>query len=362
MMVRRIKDRIFYGWVIVAASLIIAGVFLSIRLSFGVFFKSMQVEFDLTRAATSSLFSTYMVLGAFLGLVCGWATDKYGARRVIFLMGLVTGLSLLITSQANSLWQVFLSYSLLLAIGTGGIIPVLIAAVSRWFDKKRGMAIGITTTGTSLGTLIGAPVAAYLISNLEWRMSYIVMGLVAWVVVFSMAALLRKDPSDIGLLPDGIKPGSVGAKAAGIAEAPNVAELSFRQVLGTRSLWVMVAVFTMFATCFSLIMTHFVPYATDLGISIIEASTVLSVLGGMQIPGRLTVGKISDIIDRKVLGIICAFLLTGALVLLTRSHTLEMFYVFAGVWGFSMGGFGVIILTLPGEILAGAILAQLWAS
>jgi len=348
--VLRIKDRIFYGWVVVAASLVIACIFLSIRLSFGVFFKSLQAEFELTRAATSSLFSTYMILGAITGIICGWATDRYGPRIVISLMGLVTGLALLISSLTTSLWQIFLSYSLLLAIGTGGIVPVLITSVSRWFDKKRGIAIAITTIGTSLGTLIGVPVAAYLVSNLDWRMSFVVMGLAAWVVVFAMAALLRRDPSEMGLLPDGVALSDSGIKTNGAAEVSHISGAAFRQVLGTRSLWIMAAIFLLFATCFSLIATHFIPYATDLGIPLIGASTIISVIGGLQIPGRLSAGRISDIIGRKIPGIVLALLTTGALVWLTRSHTLGMFYIFAIAFGFSMGGFGVIILTLPGEI------------
>jgi len=348
--VLQIKDKVFYGWVVVAASLVIACVFLSIRLSFGVFFKSLQAEFELTRAATSSLFSTFMILGAVTGLICGWATDRYGPRAVITVMGLITGLSLVLTSQTTSLWQIFLSYSLLLAIGTGGIVPVIIAAVSRWFDKKRGMAIGIATTGTSLGTLIGVPVAAYLVSTLDWRMAYLVMGLTAWIVVLAMATLLRRDPSEMGLLPDGAALSDSGIKTSGAAEVSHISGAAFRQVLGTRSLWIMAAIFMLFATCFSLIATHFVPHATDLGIPLIGASTVISVIGGLQIPGRLSAGRISDIMGRKVPGIILALLATVALVWLTRSHTLGMFYLFAVVFGFSMGGLGVIILTIPGEI------------
>ena len=123
----RIKDRIFYGWVVVTATFIIGLAMFGTRNSFGVFFKSLESEFDLNRATTSGIFSAYMVLGAAFAVLGGWALDRYGARITILLMGLFTGASLLLTSQASAIWQLFASYSLLLALGTGAGYTMLMA-------------------------------------------------------------------------------------------------------------------------------------------------------------------------------------------------------------------------------------------
>ena len=358
-----IKNKIFYGWVIVVASLVIACTLTGIRFSFGVFFKSLEAEFDLTRVGTSSVFSVYMILFAIFAIISGWALDRYGPRLVVFLMGLFTGLSLLITSQTNSLWQIFLSYSLLLAIGTGGTMPVLMSVVARWFDKKRGFALGIAASGTGLGTLVVAPFAAYMISNLGWRMSYVVLGVIAWLVIISVAMLLRRDPGEIGALPDGVKSGAGKIMAREGSPQLSVAGLSLTQALRTRSFWLMLAVWLLFALCLNLVMTHVVPYATDVGISTIEASTVLSLIGGFQILGRLPTGRISDIIGRKVPGITCAVFGIGALTWLIWSHNLWMFYLFAVIFGFSVGGLGVAMITLVSDIFGrrslGAIMGAL---
>ena len=161
----RIKDKLFYGWMVVIASFIISIIVFGIRLSFGVFFKSLASEFGLTRAETSGVYSAYMLLCCVFAIVSGWGADKFSPKILISLMGLFTGLSLILTSQAKSLWQLFVVYSFLLAIGTGGVYVVSMSIIIRWFDKKRGLAIGLTTSGVGLGTVIMAPFATYLIVN-----------------------------------------------------------------------------------------------------------------------------------------------------------------------------------------------------
>jgi len=112
------RGRLFYGWVVVASCLVIASALFGIRYSFGVFFKSFETEFGWTRASTSALFSLYMILCIVVAILGGWASDKYGPKRVVLAMGAITGLSLLLTGQAESIWQLYFTYSFLLALGT----------------------------------------------------------------------------------------------------------------------------------------------------------------------------------------------------------------------------------------------------
>src|SRR4030042_3668409 len=172
----RIKDKLFYGWVLVIAFFIINIITFGARFSFGVFFKSLASEFGLTRAETSGVYSVYMLLCCIFSILSGWVVDKFNPKILIRLMGLFIGLSLVLTSQAHSLSQLFIVYCFLLAVGTAGVFGVSTSIVIRWFDSKRGAAIGITTSGAGFGTLIISPLAAYLIANLGWRMSIIIMG------------------------------------------------------------------------------------------------------------------------------------------------------------------------------------------
>ncbi|MFC1972469.1 MFS transporter [Chloroflexota bacterium] len=351
-MLQPLKDRVFYGWVIVAAALFIILALVGTRFTFGVFFKSLEAEFELTRATTSSIFSAYMVLAGVLGIVNGWLLDRYGPRRVFFVMGLFSGLGPLITAFTVHWWQLFISYSLLVAIGTAGVVPLLMSVVSRWFDSKRGIAIGIATSGTGLGALVMSPLAAYLISTLDWRNSYIVLGLIAWAVVISMSLLLRSDPSEVGCLPDGVKRSASRLEHSGKANGSQVG-LSLSEAARTRSFWLILFIFFFWSFCVGMIMTHVVPYATDLGISTIGAATVFSFIGGSQIVARLLVGRVSDVVGRKSPGIIGAVIGAAALILLIFSRDLGMFYLFGIGFGFFYGGNAVINLVLVSDSFGG---------
>ncbi len=346
------KDKVFYGWVIVAAALLIILALVGTRFTFGVFFKSLEAEFELTRAATSSVFSAYMVSVAVFGVINGWALDRYGPRRVFLLMGLFTGIGLVVTGLTSSWWQLFISYSLLVGIGTAAAVPLLMSVISRWFDKKRGIAIGIATSGTGLGALILSPLVAYLISVLDWRHSYVVMGLIAGLVVISLATLLRRDPSEMGSQPDGVKFSADNITPVGREDVQQHG-LSLEQAARTRSFWLLFAIWFLFSTCIGLIMTHVVPYATDLGISTIEAATILSLMGVFQIVARLIGGRISDIVGGKMPGIILAFMGPGALVWLIWAHELWAFYLFSIVFGLFYGGNAVVNLVRVSDSFGG---------
>jgi MFS family permease len=347
-----IKDKLFYGWVVVIACLIIATVVFGISYSFGVFLKSLGGEFGLTRGATSAVFSVYMLLYSVFGILGGWALDRYGPRIIVLFMGLFTGLSLLLTSQANSSWQLFISYGLLLAIGVGPAYIVVMSTALRWFDKKRGLALGIVGSGTGLGTLLVAPFATYLISNFGWRMAYIIIGSIAWLVVIPLSRLLKKNPAEIGALPDGAKPdsGEMGIDEPSREGNTRSTEFSLLQASRTSNFWLLGAIWLLYAFCYLMLVTHLVPHATDIGIRAMEAAGILSLMGGSNIAGRLLMGRVSDSIGRKTTAIICALLVTGAMILLTRSQDLWMLCLFGVVCGFSFGGLDPAITALIGDI------------
>ena len=335
---------------IVAVCLVINALTFGTRYSFGVFFKSIEGEFSLSRAATSGIFSIYMVLASAFEVLGGWALDKFGPRIVILLMGLFIGLSLLLTSQTNSPWQLFITYSLLLAIGTGPSYTVAMATTSRWFEKKRGAALGIAGAGIGLGTLVMAPLATYLIANFEWRVAYMVIGLSAGLALASLSKLLRKDPGEIGVLPDGIKPDSTKIGLGNTRGTNQPTNFSLLQALRTRSFWFLWAIWLTWALCFHLVLTHVIPHATDIGISTTKAAIILSLVGGISIPGRLIMGSVSDRLGRKMSAIACALLQAGAMIWLIWAQDLWMLYLFAIVYGLGYGGFDPPTLALVGDI------------
>ena len=343
-----IRGRLFYGWVVVAAAFVLSAVIFGTRYSFGVFFKSLERDFELTRAATSGVFSVYMTVAIAFAVLGGWALDRYGPRIVVLLMGVFTGLSLILTSRASLPWHLFTSHGLLFAIGTGAAYTVLMSTTSRWFDRKRGLALGIVSSGTGLGTVIMAPFATYLITNFGWRMAFIVVGLIAGLLIASLASLLKKDPGEIGALPDGLKSYTSETETSGGNDAQPIS-FSLRQALGTRSFWLLTATWFLWSTCLHFVLTHIVPHAIDLGVSAGEASLVLGLIGLVSVPSRLIVGGVSDRMGRKASAVICALLQAGAMLWLIWAQELWMLYVFAVIFGVGYGGFDPPTVALVGD-------------
>ncbi len=334
----RFSDRIFYGWVVVAVFLVIGITLYGIHFSFGVFFKSIEAEFSLTRAATSAILSANMLLAGLCSFFAGWALDHYGPRRVVLLMGIFTGLSLVLTSLTNARWQLFITYSLLLAMGTGPLYVVPMSAVSRWFDCKRGLALGLSSLGIGLGMMIMAPFATYLITNYSWHIAYLVIGLLAWVIVVPLSRLLKRDPGEIGALPDGVKIGHVEPPVK--TEALPVVHHTLLSIVRNRNFWIFVPIWFLFAGCVFLIFTHLVPHITDSGFSPLEAATVLSLIGVASLPGRLLMGIASDRIGRKLTPIISTLVQAVVIVGLVWAQSLWSLYLFAVVYGFFYSGLG----------------------
>ena len=345
----RSEGRLFYGWVLVAAFLAIGTVMFGSLTSFGVFFKSIVSEFGLTRASTSAIFAVQNLFGSAMSFIGGWAVDRYGPRITVLFIGIFTGLSLLLTSQTNALWQLFIAYSLLFSV-IGAVYTTIVSTVSRWFDKNRGLALGIAGSGLGLGPVVIAPLATYLIASFDWRMAYIIMGLVAWLIIIPLSRLLREPPYAIGTEPDGAKSGS---GEMGTAPPKNediyATEFSLREASRTRSFWLLGSTWLLSAFCYFLILIHIVPHTTDIGISAMGAATVLSLIGASFVAGRLLVGKISDSIGRKKTAIICALLVALAMIWLIWSQDLLMLYLFGVVFGFANGGLDTSVAALVGD-------------
>ncbi len=346
------KEKLFYGWVVVATFLIIGTPIWGLRLSFGVFFKSLESEFNLTRTATSGIFSVYLLLGGIFTILGGRALDKYGPGKVIFLMGILTGFGLLLTSQTNSLWQLYITYGVILSMGTSAIFTVVMSTTSRWFDRMRGLAVGIAGSGGGVGPVVMAPFATFLISSFGWRMAFLIIGVIIWIVVIPLSRLLKKDPEAMGLLPDGVKLDSVNTslqRQVNVENNISPASLSLLQAFKTRNFWFIMFVFVFHAFSHLLILTHLVPHAMDIGFSAAEAAIVLSVMGGTQIAGRVLMGNVADRMGKKVTAIICESLQTGAVAWLIWSRDLWMLYLFAIAYGFTWGGIGSSLGALVGD-------------
>jgi MFS transporter, OFA family, oxalate/formate antiporter len=344
------KSRCFYGWYIVGAGFLISLIGIGARYSYGVFVKSLDADFGMTRAATSGIFSAYMLLCCLLAATGGWALDKYGPRKVGIFMGVFTGLSLILTSRVRAPWQLLITYSLFLSLGTGPAYGVVNSTTSRWFVKKRGIAVGITSAGGGVGAIVLAPFATYLISNFEWRTAFIVLGFMSGIGMIAASFLLIKEPSNMGHLPYGMnsrQPTDNIPPEENILDPPGV---TLHHAWKMNQFWLLALSWLFLSLALHMVFIHVVPYALDAGIPPMDAAFILSMMGLANIPGRLTAGKLSDMTGTKALGVSCALIQLGALFWLMYSSKLWMLYVFALVYGFLWGGSATVVTILTVDL------------
>jgi MFS family permease len=330
------QPRFFYGYTIILVSFFMLMISWGSMYSFGVFFKPVLTEFGWTRAATSGAQSLNLVLMGGFGILAGRLSDKFGTRLVLTACGLFLGLGYLLMSTVGAIWQIYFFYGVLVGIGMGGTFVPLMSAAARWFIRRRGLTSGIVASGIGIGMIIMPLLANQLIANYSWRTSYIILGAIALVLITILAQFLRRAPSQRS-------PRVPEADAASAGRADLQARgLSPGEASHTRQFWIIIVMSFFFVFGQQTVMVHIVAHATDIGISAIAATTILSVIGIVSICGKVAMGTIGDRIGNRNIMIIVFILISLDFLWLTFSSELWMLYLFAAVFGLSYGGFATV--------------------
>ena len=330
------QSRVFYGWYIVASAFILLFFNSGARFSFGVMFKPMIVEFGWNRGLISLAFFLNMTVFALSLAVVGKFYDRYGPRWVIIISTLFLSAGYMSVSFIETFWQYFLSYGLLSAIGLGGTSVSLMAAItSKWFNKRRGLAISLSLAGSSIGQFVLVPLFTALVWRYGWRSSYFCIGLIMMVVNVILALfVIKRDPLDPTPALDGSnsKFSSTPDKdqdSAGKAQQ----DLGLRQAMHTYSFWLFLIVMFICGSGDFLVVAHLIPFVTDYGISPTSAGNMLAWFGLMSLAGMLIAGPASDRVGNKA-PIAITFLLRFLLfVLILKDQSLLAFYIFTLAFG-----------------------------
>jgi MFS family permease len=251
---------LFYGWYVVAAAFAVTCIGFGCAYSFGAFVRSLEEDIGGSRGSVSAVFSLAGFLYFGLGTLSGPLADRWGSRRLVLLGMLLTGFGLAMASLARNLMEIYAAYGFGIGLGVAFSYVPALAAVQRWFDRRRGLASGLAVSGIGTGTLSMPPLASYLIGELGWRAAYLVLALLAVAIGASMALLLKDDPSECGLAADG-SPVGPGRRPPQPVGARLLEALRSRQFVGLylACLVCSLGVFLPFV--------HLVPYALERGIA-----------------------------------------------------------------------------------------------
>jgi MFS family permease len=336
--------RIFHGWYIVATCFVVNFVVFGISVNtFTVYVKPIQADMGWSRGEISlgiSLAAVAMGMGApFIGKLI----DRVGARLAMAAGAGIIGLCTILLSQAQSLSYLY-GVFIVSGVGQGAatIIPISLV-ISNWFTVTRGKALGIAMTGTGLGAMVMVPVTSWIVVNWGWRTSYLIMGCVILLMVPLNLLFIRTRPSDMGLLPDG---GLAAPEATVSADG-----LSVPEAVRTQAFWLIGAMMVLAGLVAMGIGVHLMPYLTDIGHAEARASLIISIISGMTVVGKISLGFITDRWGvRPAVALAFALILMGIL-LLMGAETLLVAFTFAVVYGIAIGSPLVVNAALTAERL-----------
>lgn len=286
--------QVFYGWWVVLAAGI--GSFMSygpiIAFTFGVFIKPLSDEFGWSRADISLGFSLSLLMLSGAAPLVGRMVDRFGARKVIIPSVLIFGLGVMSFSYLSaSLWHFYAIYIALGIVAVGAATLPYLSVVSHWFDRQRGLALGLAMIGVGLGTFVMPSLAQALIDLAGWRQAYVILGLLVIGVTIPVVALLLKEtPQMMGLQPDG----ATATQATPMSASGQEDGLSSYEACKLGVFWLIFAAFFLMSVSVHGCLIHLVPMLTDRGFSAQSAAFATSLLGGALLVGRVGAGYLLD--------------------------------------------------------------------
>ncbi|MFC1993326.1 MFS transporter [Chloroflexota bacterium] len=333
------SSKVFYGWFVVAACFAVTLSLGETFWSFGVFFKPMENEFGWSRTVTSSGYTAFLIGYAVSVITTGRLADRYSPRPILLATAILAGLGISLCSQAQSINQLRL-FLLIGGLGAGATLSVPTSVVQRWFygRKRAGLALGIVVSGVGVGALIFAPLINYFIISYGWRIAYLIVGIIFFVIITISSFVIRQSPVDVktvvgeeGAIP--IQVNSQGWTTSKVATAPSFIGMVFIMCVAV--------------VAFQAISVHFVPHATDAGISSTVSAAALGLWGGFSVPGRILSGLISDRIGWQKTLALSLFGMALAVLWLVFLEAPWMLYCFVFFYGFCHGArvpaqFGII--------------------
>ena len=324
----------FYGWIIIAVTFVTMAIGVNARTSFSLFFPPIIDEFGWERGVTAGAFSFGFLVSAAVSPLIGRLMDRFGPRAVMELGVALMAAGLLLAPLTTQPWHLYLTIGVL--VGAGSICLGYSGQslfLPNWFNRRRGLAMGLGFAGVGLGSITLLPWVQHMIEQTGWRTACTAMGILVLVVLAPINLLLRKRPEDIGLRA-GRRRGAFGnvrqtaiehrRSRMGRHRLDPGARDAHRAILVDRG-----RIFRRIYIWYA-VQVHQTKYLLDIGFSPSVAVWALGAVSLLGIPGQIALGHLSDRIGREwvwaasCLGFAICF---AALIALAHVQTLALVYL-----------------------------------
>ena len=286
----------YYGWVIVfVAALVQFASAPGQTYVVSIFIEPMITEMGWSRTLFSSMYAIASLSAALFMIVVGRSLDRFGTRRTLTTLIVLMGLATIWMSAMDSEWKLVIGFASIRAIGQGSLGRLVgPTMISTWFIRMRGRANSISSVGGALSMAVFPLLVHMFISEFGWRMSWLILGFSVWALLLLPSVILvRRNPEEVGLLPDGIPNSNRPQNASGLSMDIEV-NFSMREALQTRALWML----TLSGVSMPLIMTglmfHHVSVLDSKGLSPWFAAMTMGLFGPMTLIFNVCCGFLVD--------------------------------------------------------------------
>ena len=330
------------GWIIVAS--LFATLFLVFGSGYdtaGVFFTPLLKYFKWSRGQTSTLQGALAISAGLSAPLIGWLLDRVEARVVMVAGAAIAGLAFLIASQANSFPVMLVAYLVLgIGIGASTLLPASMV-IANWFGARRGLAMGLTFAGTSLGGTVMTIVGNQAISFGGWRAGYITLGLpMIFLVIPLVLLVIRTRPEQ-----------AEGQKLSVAEQAAALPGLELGEAIRTRSFWMITAAQFMFACMAAGAGLHLITYLIGLGYTAAFAASMMSLVYLFTSVGKLAMGMFADRVSARI-ALTANFLAASVgMVLIFGAQRTVFLIPFVIIFGLTLGAPLVLVPLLTVESL-----------
>jgi len=319
---RRRSRRLFYGWWILIAACYTNALGGSLHWQgFTVLFLPVSKGLGLSYAATALPFSLSRAEGGLLGPVTGWLIDRYGVRPMMLAGTIVTGVGYIALARTNSYLGFMLVYLFVISLGASTtFMQATTAAINKWFVRKRGIAMAISSAAFRSGAALMVPILSLVVLKYGWRTGSIGIGVLLIVLIAPASLAFRHSPESMGKHPDGLPPRplpespSRSRPAAAVQGEPEGGDWEVKDALRSKAFWVLAAGTTLRMGVQGAVFVHFIPILVWQGVEQQTAANLLGLFAGCSVPVILLTGWISDRIGRQ--RVLAACYVIGALGLL----------------------------------------------
>ena len=336
--------RFFYGWYLVGIALVSGAFQTGVGIwGVSVFVSPMEEDLGWSRASFFLALTIRTGLTGVLSPIVGpWRDTPNGPRMLMLFGSLILGGSLIALRWVDNIWEFYFFFGVLGAVGSlgaGGIVTQTI--LPKWFIRRRGRALGIASMGGAMGPLF-FPISIFaMISLVGWRDAWFILGVASLALLVPLSFMLRTNPEDIGLLPDGDRDPAPGAPSTGGRARPSrVSEVSLtgRQALRSPAFWFIILAFALGGLGQQGFQSNWIPYLEGKGFAAGTAAFAITVYGVFSVSARILWGLLADRFQVRYLIVIQSLLTASSVLLLLYVIGPVMLFAFVFFFGLTMGG------------------------